>query len=556
VPTCFSLLTSQWLPVRRLGGEIEWIAPAAITSGAADNPIVAFAWARPDFDLAAHELLIGLLAVVLPPRDDEDWEGRFLSPPSEAELATAFAPYEQAFWLDGERPRFLQDFETLEGEARPVEALLIDAPGENALKKNTDLIVKRGGAKILSRRAAAMALYTLQQFAPSGGAGHRTSLRGGGPLVTLAQPGAIEGAPPATLWQKLWLNTPEGESPAAKDLNKIFPWLTKTVTSAKGETLHESDSHPLHAFFGMPRRIRLQFEKNDAKAPCDLTGHVDDFIVTGFVTRPYGVNYGLWRHPLTPYYRVKQNAEALPVHAPEGRLGYRQWLGLVYRNVDETRLPAKIIIDACKRLKALEKDLDAPQWHGNPQLLAGGFAMDNMKPLAFAESEMPLHLAPDDLANAIGELASQFVAASRIVDQALGVALRIALFGENSKFSSDTTPLDAPRERLWDETEPAFHQRLDAAVEAAGDAAKREALKELWRGKLASTALRIFDDVAPLDDLDKINPKPVIAARKMLVVSLKGYGKLGRDLFKELALPAPEKKTGANSKNKKKEAAA
>ncbi len=87
----------------------------------------------------------------------------------------------------------------------------------------------------------------------------------------------------------------------------------------------------------MPRRIRLVFETNETHRPCDLTGEVDDIVVTGFVTEPWGVNYGVFSHPLTPYYKIK--SDTLPVHAPEGRVGYRQWLGLVYASADGIPAP-------------------------------------------------------------------------------------------------------------------------------------------------------------------------------------------------------------------------
>ena len=60
----------------------------------------------------------------------------------------------------------MQDREELEGETVPVSGLLIDSPGANTLRKNADLFAKRGRAGTLSRTAAAMALYTLQTFAP------------------------------------------------------------------------------------------------------------------------------------------------------------------------------------------------------------------------------------------------------------------------------------------------------------------------------------------------------------------------------------------------------
>jgi CRISPR type I-E-associated protein CasA/Cse1 len=84
------------------------------------------------------------------------------------ELATAFDPFADAFVLDGEGPRFLQDFDALDGEVLPVESLFIEAPGANTIKLNKDLFVKRGQSRMVSRAATAMAVYTLQQFAPSG----------------------------------------------------------------------------------------------------------------------------------------------------------------------------------------------------------------------------------------------------------------------------------------------------------------------------------------------------------------------------------------------------
>ena len=40
-------------------------------------------------------------------------------------------------------------------------------------------------------------------------------------------------------------------------------------------------------------------------------------------------------------------------------------------------------------------------------MIAGGFAMDNMKALAFAEAEMPLHLVGPDLEDMIADLAAR-----------------------------------------------------------------------------------------------------------------------------------------------------
>jgi CRISPR system Cascade subunit CasA len=72
------------------------------------------------------------------PNDPQRWRRLFLEPPSPEELQAAWAPFDSAFVMDGDGPRFLQDFEPLDAEASPVEALLVEAPGANTAKLNKD----------------------------------------------------------------------------------------------------------------------------------------------------------------------------------------------------------------------------------------------------------------------------------------------------------------------------------------------------------------------------------------------------------------------------------
>jgi CRISPR system Cascade subunit CasA len=201
----FNLINDRWIPARCSDGAVETIAPWEITDRIDDDAFVGFAWPRADFDGAAHEFLIGLLATAAAPADDEEWLAWWEAPPAPELLRKRFAEFADAFALDGDGARFMQDMDLLDGAVEvDVGALLIDAPGENTLRKNADLFVKRGTVSVLSRAAAAMALFTLQAYAPSGGQGHRTSLRGGGPLTTLALAQRI-GQPP-NLWGRLWPN--------------------------------------------------------------------------------------------------------------------------------------------------------------------------------------------------------------------------------------------------------------------------------------------------------------------------------------------------------------
>jgi CRISPR system Cascade subunit CasA len=248
--------------VIRASGRREHIQPAGLTDEIDTDPVRDLDFPRADFRCAVLEFLIGLLTVAYPPSDD--WLTLWETPPTRDTLEAVFASFAAAFTFDGEGPRAFQDLEDFSTEATPVEALLMETPGAAAVKKNTAFLVKHGLVEVLSRTAAATALLTLQTMAPAGGAGHRVSLRGGGPLTTLVVP-----TRPATLWHRLWANVPPSGSPAKHaDFPRIFAWLAPTrLSDKKGRTTTPEDVDWRQAFFGMPRRIRLNFEPNVDRRP-------------------------------------------------------------------------------------------------------------------------------------------------------------------------------------------------------------------------------------------------------------------------------------------------
>ena len=165
-------------------------------------------------------------------------------------------------------------------------------------------------------------------------------LRGGGPLTTLVLPRSE-----ASIWHLLWANVPCGTPPPAADLPRVFPWLSPTVTSEGTRAVTPQNAHPLQCWWGMPRRIRLDFSAEDTSGLCDLTDEPDTVQVTSWRQRPRGPNYAAWGrfHPLTPHYALKVGGEYLPVHPQSGGIGYRHWLGLVLQSPDGLRLPADAI---------------------------------------------------------------------------------------------------------------------------------------------------------------------------------------------------------------------
>lgn len=525
-----SLLSSPWLPVRRRSGARARIPPSDITSAIDRDPIVALDWPRPDFDLACRELLVGLFALAghREASEEEAWVEWWRRPPSPGDLSLRLQPFAPAFLLDGSGPRFLQDFAQLSGQPEEIGKLLIEAPGAQTLARNIDLFVKRGGVQALGRAAAAMALFTLQDFAPSGGKGNRTSLRGGGPLVTLVLAEGEEGEP--SLWHQLWLNVvweKDWPEPNQAQLPRIFPWLAPTRTSQNNQTTTPEDVHPAQAYFGMPRRIRLVFQDNSDGRPCDLTGEVDQRIVTGFIQRPYGTNYAAWRHPLTPYYRQKaQSVEWLPVHPQPYRLGYRDWLGLVVSDQPgegALKRPARVVEIARRRLRALDRR--AARW---VRLRAAGYDMDNMKARGFVETEMPLPIVPETQRESFEALTRKLISRAHEVAGLLGGAVRRALFG-NEAPSADAGDRYLAQERFWDRTEPSFlqlvgefAQRLETAVD---EETRRQLLaetQEAFERALQKAALSIFDELVRFEELGEQRAmERKILARRWLVSGLR-----------------------------------
>jgi CRISPR system Cascade subunit CasA len=393
----------------------------------------------------------------------------------------------------------------------------------------------------MSRAAAAMALYTFQSWAPAGGAGNRVGLRGGGPLVTLVMPG-----PAPTLWQAVWANVSEGgEAPTPNELPSVFPWLATTVTSEDGTFVTPQTAHPLQCWWGMPRRIRLDFIRPATPRACDLTSEIDDVQVVSWRQRPRGANYTFWGgvHPLTPHYQQRASTEKLALHPQPGGIGYRHWLGLVIGLPDGSRTPA----------------LSVSQWHDGfrgenvsiprARLIAAGYDMDNMKARGFVESEMPLPAARGKTARtALDDLAKRLVESAEQTSGLLRSAVRNALFSAGATVKPDAGVLNTVRERFWEETELRFFGALASAADQAGEASVSELTG--WRDHLRDVALRLFDEAAPLSaDAGWSAAARTSKARRMLGISLAGFGPAGTQLLTTLALPAVESKAAKKKRN-------
>jgi len=507
-----NLITDHWIPVRCRSGR-RVIRPDQI----ADPDVLRPDWPRPDLNLACLELLVGLMYLAHPPQGSDDRA----NPPEPGVLRDAMAPLAPAFDLLGDGPRFLQDLEPLEGREWRPDQLFIDSAGNETIRNNQDVMVRRDRYPELCLPLAAMALYTLQAFAPQGGSGHRTSLRGGGPMVCLVRPEA-EGLSPL-----VWANVPHGEPLTPNELNAL-PWMRPTKVSKRVggqvvESLPESGSLSRpdpEVFFSQPRRIRLA-ERNG--------------LVTHFIQERYGAKYPkhLWHHPLTPYY-VK-GTDFRPRHPEPGNFGYRHWRGVVLQS-DNHRRPAAL----AQYLRDVE--------NGDCSLIVGGWAMNKATAGDFVWSEQPVFRLPsrgvEDCACYVVEAAEQgAVELARKVSLAASEGRRNKKSGKREGREKAGAGLRAS-ERFFTETQAAFEEVLVRM--SAGE----PFTPERWLSELRRAAITIFDaEVTPgLADLSEARRTAAIGARRQLLAAFAGRGAAGKKIFDALQLqPPPARRKGGRA---------
>lgn len=520
--SAFNLIHDAWLPIERQSGARSMARPADLSDAMATDPIVALDFPRSDWNAAVTEFLIGLFGLAFAGQRQTDWATRFWEPPPPAELAATLAPLRHAFDLDGSGARAFQDMDALTNvEIRPIASLLIDAPGDNGVRLNTDLFVKRGRPRSLSRSFAAAALITLQTYAPSGGAGHRTSLRGGGPLTLLVVP-QVPGAAPGSvrrgsLWRTIWANVVPlvGERTAPED---SLPWLRPTLTSEHNQVVAPSEAWPYLAYFACPRRIRLVF--GGESGTCDLGGEPGP-VATGFRMQNYGPNYKGWAHPLSPYRRdaARQLVAAHPTSESFDSRSFRAWWGLegaAARNV------------ALWQARREASELPAAR------IEVFGYDMDNMRARQWLERSiawLPLH--GDDAAErrlAVQQALLALDAAAR----GLLHALKLALFGQ--PHGSSYIPHAALPRQTLQEAEEVFRRETEAGLMSAlaplawAEPGPDRTVFDAWAARRPDLVLAAFEAWLEPVATGPYNSRRVGAARRMLENAMARDGAFGRAL--------------------------
>ncbi|MFP4237148.1 MAG: type I-E CRISPR-associated protein Cse1/CasA [Desulfonatronovibrio sp.] len=537
-----NLLEDFWLPFRTRTNEIRYLSPLHVQ----DVDLVDLALPRADFQGAGWQFLIGLLQTFFPPEDLEEWQERWEKPPDVQELSRFFTLGRDAFNLLGQRPLFMQDFDHLdEARSSSVSSLLIEAPGGNTLRLNTDHFIKRGQVEVVCPSCAAMALYTMQINAPSGGKGYRVGLRGGGPLTTLVLPQD----PQASLWQKLWLNVLDRSNwtydRPALNSSVVFPWMGPTRVSEKpGTKTFPEDVHPLHIFWAMPRRFRL--EAKDSPCKCDICGHTSSRSIRQIRTKNYGYNYeGPWRHPLTPYRRNPKQPDQPPISikGQQGGIGYQHWEALALGNEEKHgNMPALVVLDFANKAKALR---DFGPTARQALLWAFGYDMENMKARGWYSTQMPLLAIPAEWRDLMLDWVTQMTDAARSAAWNVRNKIKHAWFTRPDDLKEKEYKAKAHfiELRFWERTEADFYDclfQLYHSLEQNQDDLFPAEIARRWYFNVRDAALGIFDELALSGEAESLDMKRVTTARNQLLGWLVRDKHMAR--FRRLAqIDVPEK---------------
>lgn len=514
-----SLINDPWLPARDRAGRVRRIRPIDLL----DESIIELAWPRADFQGAAYQLLIGLLQGTVPPADREEWEEVWDEGIDERAFAAGLEQLAPAFAFGAQKPSFMQDMATLEGDPLRVANLLIEAPGDNTRKLNKDHFVKRGVVEGICPCCCAIALFTLQINAPSGGQGHRTSLRGGGPLTTLVWPKE----PETPLWRRLWLNvltTEQMPASMAVDASR-FPWCGSTRTSEQASSITTPERvHPQQVYWGMPRRIEIDFSAPRAGC-CSLCGEQSEQLLDYYRTKNYGVQYDGWAHPLTPYRQDLKDPTAplLSVKGQPGGLLYKEWLGLIWQGASEQNreCPACVVGQA----QGFRPDGVTLGLH------CFGYDMDNMKARCWYQQHVPLpHVPPARQEVLIGWLRLALLGARDGLGLLKG-AVKAAWYLSPKDARGDLSFIDLA---FWQQTEPAFLRLLDVLLGSSGADPAGAALAH-WHGYLHRELLQRFDDLVLTNPQTALDLSQELKARKQLFL---GLGK--SRAFRALIQPTPQ----------------
>lgn len=541
-------LISPWLRVLLDDGTRRRISLSEIGRTQDGKTPVRMLGNMPDGGLVRLEFVIGAIQHLMAPETGGDWLARFFDPPSPDGLSrliggSGLPPY---FDLFGKTPAF-QDTSIADQSAQSVSALFLLQAGEQTRDRNQDIwgkaITAVGLWEVMD------ALYALQIYAPAGGRGARTSPSGGGPLRTILMGD--------TLWTTVWSNILlkaewEALGNKARDVPSLVPWI-----NVRTDAPTPADWPATHLFWACPRRILLSQPEDGI---CEITAEAGP-VVREIRMAAYGPDYksNLWRHPLSPYYRMKKGGTVQRLPRLGGAMAYgvswRDYVGLF----QETGEAGDAGVEPALTVRSWRQERAAGTGVETVRVQVFGYRCDNAKVLGTVAAAMPF-LAVDPLVGAgFSGIVEKVVAGTGGLASALKRQSLLALFDQKALEAVPLSYGNQIEADYWARTGPLFgafaRQVRDHLV--AGGAPTDQAVMDLLANLHAAAgtmAVRLFDERVDVGQTD--NPERMVTAKRTLLGAVHGAPvrrAFGLPVEEKAAKGAGTKAGAAGRKSKSKE---
>lgn len=282
-----NLLSDTWIPVRYQ--QKEGARQIALETLLCSDEKWELTLPRDDMELAALQLLICIVQVLLPPTDIEEWKERIRKPLSVDNLKAAVKDYQNWFQINHPTHPFMQVKGVKADTITPMDKLLA---GLNT-STNSRFVNEPNLAKGLCFGCAAIALYNLANNAPSFGGGFKFGIRRSCPVSTFAQGDDLRST--------VWLNVL-----SQKSLDKCCPeWRQPEQKPTWVNPIEEKSTIPVHTI-GLLRGLlwqpgHIELISSENRGQCSCCDYHADKLFTGIrkAKFPYTIE-GLWKHPHSP----------------------------------------------------------------------------------------------------------------------------------------------------------------------------------------------------------------------------------------------------------------
>ncbi len=244
-----NLLKDSWIPVQIGTGEVQLIKLQQLLCQEEDWQICLN---RDDMELAALQLLVCLVQVILMPADKRELLGRWQTPLSAEEYETGIKLFID--WFDLLHPEypFMQIRGVTAAKITPVQKLFIGLPDGN----NHAFFNRPDEYKQASLANAAILLFNQAMNSPSFGGGFKGSLRGGAPVTTLIVD--------ENLRRTVWCNilSHEFAEPLFPKIEHDVPvWVSPIKSKGK---MFTAELGFIRGLFWQPAHVELVCNQNDA----------------------------------------------------------------------------------------------------------------------------------------------------------------------------------------------------------------------------------------------------------------------------------------------------